>query len=123
MPERMTAAEYRELLQKGTNSKYGNRKTPVDGILFDSTAEGLRYSELRLLERAGQITGLNRQVKYELVPKQADERAVTYTVDFDYYEGGRHVVEDVKGKATQQYVIRRKLFKAKYPDIEFREIK
>lgn len=119
----MTAAEYREMTAQKPQSKYKAVKTTVDGITFDSKREAERYCELLILCRTGQIKGLQTQVKYELVPKQADERAVTYTVDFDYYEGEKHVAEDVKGKITQQYVIRRKLFKMNYPGIEFREIK
>ena len=49
-------------------SKYGAIKTVLDGIKFDSKAEARRWAELRLLERAGQIHDLQRQVKLELVP-------------------------------------------------------
>lgn len=123
MSERMSVAEYKALIQKGSGTKFHNQKTEIDGIMLDSKGEANRYGELKLLERAEKITDLKLQVKYELIPKQPGERAVTYTVDFDYYEGGRHVAEDFKGKTTQQYVIRRKLFKQKYHEIEFREIK
>jgi len=36
--------------------KYGNKKTVVDGITFDSMREANRYRELKLLERAGKVT-------------------------------------------------------------------
>lgn len=49
-------------------SKYGSRKVTVDGITFDSVREYNRYKELKLLERAGKITNLKRQVKYLLIP-------------------------------------------------------
>jgi hypothetical protein len=90
-------------------SKYGARKTVVDGITFDSKKEAARYQELRLMERAGLIRDLKRQVKYELIPKQPGERAVKYTADFTYTEDGETVVEDVKGVKTRDYVLRRKL--------------
>lgn len=86
--------------------KYRNRST--NG--YASKREANRAFELEILERMGQISELRKQVKYELVPKQEGERAVTYTADFAYKdkEGKLHV-EDAKGMKTQQYVIRRKL--------------
>ena len=50
--------------------KYRNKKVEVDGILFDSKKEANRYMELKLLEKAGEITDLKRQVRYELIPRQ-----------------------------------------------------
>lgn len=94
--------------------KYGNRKVIRDGITFDSTKEARRWSELLLLERAGAIQNLRRQVKYELIPSQriagkVVERACTYIADFVYSENGVEVVEDTKGFKTPEYVIKRKL--------------
>ena len=64
---------------------------------------------LRLLERAGKIKDLKRQVKYELIPKQDGERACTYIADFTYYENGKLVVEDCKGCQTEVFKIKKKL--------------
>lgn len=101
--------------------KYGNKKVTLDGIEFDSAKEARRYSELKLLERAGEISDLELQKEYELIPNQrgADgkiiERAVKYKADFVYKERGETVVEDVKGyRATNsvpyaKFVIKRKL--------------
>lgn len=98
-------------------SKYGNRKTVVDGIAFDSAREARRYEELRILERCGCITDLRRQVEYELIPNQYEvngkkkrliERRVKYVADFVYEENGETVVEDVKGVRTKEYVLKRK---------------
>lgn len=109
--------------------KYGNKKITVDGVTFDSKKEYLRWCELRLLERAGQITDLKRQVKYELIPAQYEEferystktgkrlkngtRAVekecSYIADFVYKQDGQTVVEDTKGYRTEAYIIKRKL--------------
>lgn len=50
--------------------KYGNRKTVIDGIHFPSKLEAARYQQLKLLELAGQITGLELQPRFELIPKQ-----------------------------------------------------
>jgi hypothetical protein len=91
-------------------NKYGARKvTAPDGQVFDSQKEYNRWCNLRLLERAGKITDLKRQIPYELIPKQDGERACTYVADFVYYEDGNLVVEDCKGFCTEAYRIKRKL--------------
>lgn len=104
-----------------TSSKYRARKTEIDGIVFDSAKEARRYLDLKLLERCGEIKGLERQVRYELLPKNGRERAVYYIADFRYEENGKRVVEDVKGVRTREYILKRKMFKYRYPEIEFRE--
>ena len=82
-------------------SKYNNTNIRVDGRLFDSKAEAARWQELQLLERAGEIKELERQVEYELIPKQKGERAVKYIADFRYKDHeGNVVVEDTKGVWT-----------------------
>ena len=113
-------------------SKYGNRKTRTsDGILHDSRKEALRWTQLLLLERAGEITDLKRQVEFILIPDQREpstevyqkgekkglpkegkliERKVSYIADFVYYDkSGKRVVEDTKGVKTKDYIIKRKL--------------
>ena len=91
-------------------NKYGNKRVVVDGRLFDSKAEAARWQELCLLERAGEITELERQVEYELIPKQKGERAVKYIADFRYIDhDGKTVVEDTKGVKTPVYILKRKL--------------
>nr|DAS28354.1 MAG TPA: Endonuclease [Caudoviricetes sp.] len=92
-------------------SKYHNRKVEIDGIKFDSIKEGERYLELKLLLKAGKIRDLQMQVEFELIPKQAGEQACKYKADFVYHmaDTGKMVVEDVKGKRTREYIIKRKL--------------
>lgn len=96
-------------------TKYHSRKITVNGIEFDSRREARRYQELQMLLRSGEITQLEMQKKYVLIPGQkkpsgGTERPVTYTADFVYKDkDGKEVVEDVKGVRTQQYTIRRKL--------------
>lgn len=91
-------------------SKYNNKKIRVDGRLFDSKREAARWQELCLLERGGEITELERQVEYELIPKQDGERAVKYIADFRYIDhDGKTVVEDAKGVKTPVYILKRKL--------------
>lgn len=106
-------------------AKYGNRVFEVDGVLWHSQAEFARWRELQLLEQAGQVSDLRRQVRYELVPGFRDntgkrQRAVTWTADFVYKEGGRTVAEDVKGVQVRDFSIRAKLFMQRYPDILLR---
>jgi len=109
-------------------SKYGNQRIMVDGIAFDSKKEAVRWQELKLLERAGKITGLQRQTGFVLIPKQERdgkvlERAVVYKADFCYRdeETGKDVVEDTKGFKTKEYIIKRKLMLWEY-GIEIREV-
>lgn len=108
-------------------SKYNSKKTVVDGQKFDSKKEANRYQELVLLEKAGVIKNLSRQVKFVLIPSQRDEsgklieRECSYKADFKYEEGIKTVVEDVKGFRTKEYVIKRKLMLWRY-GIRIREV-
>lgn len=92
-------------------TKYKAKKTEWMGIVFDSKKEALRYQQLVLLQKAGHIKDLQRQVKYELIPKQKSERACHYIADFVYTDAntGETVVEDTKGFKTDAYRIKRKL--------------
>lgn len=99
-------------------NKYYNVKTKSsDGIVHDSMKEAYRWEELLLLQRAGKISDLKRQVKYVLVPAQKDERGkliereVSYKADFVYTDTstGKEVVEDAKGMKLDTYKIKRKL--------------
>lgn len=108
-------------------SKYGNQKTVVDGITFDSKAEAARWVELKTLEFTGHITDLQRQVRFELVPKGKDStgrgvRSVAYVADFTYRDDmACPVVEDVKGMKTEVYRLKKKLLFHVH-GIEIREI-
>lgn len=104
-------------------NKYYSRKVTIDGVTFDSQKEARRFRELCLLEKAGKITNLQRQVKFELIPSQridgkVVERACTYVADFVYETpiyfgktiiGKKAIVEDTKGFKTKDYIIKRKL--------------
>jgi len=96
--------------------KYGNKKIVTEDGEFDSQREYRRWCELKLLQRAGEISNLNRQVAFGLIPSQRDEkgkvieREVKYVADFTYFErDGTFVVEDSKGMRTKEYIIKRKL--------------
>ena len=88
--------------------------TAPDGQKFDSVKEYHRWGCLRLLERAGKIKDLKRQVSFELIPKQNGERACNYIADFTYYEDGKLVVEDCKGFKTDVYKIKKKMMLWEY---------
>ena len=112
-------------------NKYNARKIRSGGEVFDSLKEYRRWQELTLLQKAGEITGLQRQVKYTLIPEQREpdtrgprgglrkgrllERGCYYIADFIYFDRtlDRQVVEDVKGYrdgvAYQVFKIKRKL--------------
>lgn len=108
-------------------TKYNNKKVTVNGQVFDSKKEARRYKELLLLEKAGVIKNLSRQVKFVLIPSQRDEngkvieRECSYKADFKYEEGIKTVVEDVKGFRTKEYIIKRKLMLYQY-GIRIREV-
>lgn len=107
-------------------SKYHSQKVVADGEVFDSRKECRRWQELKLLEKAGEITDLRRQVPFELLPDQREpdrigprggikkgriiERKAVYIADFVYKDrSGLEVVEDCKGMRTKDYIIKRKL--------------
>lgn len=96
-------------------NKYRNRKVTRNGITYDSQKEANRHAILKMLERAGKITNLQRQVKFELLPSQKDEkgkvieRACSYVADFTYYENGVYIVEDTKGFRTPEYKLKKKM--------------
>lgn len=113
-------------------SKYGAEKTVVDGMMFDSRKEANRWCELRMLERAGEIKNLRRQVEYVLITEKREpptvgkrggvkegrviQKAVKYRADFVYEsKDGKTVVEDVKGYkgggAYAVFLIKKKLMR------------
>lgn len=87
---------------------------------FDSKREENRYHQLLLLEKAGLISDLRRQVRFELTPRMAvdgrHELASHYVADFVYRdnETGKTVVEDAKGVRTREYVLKRKMMLHRY---------
>ncbi len=106
-------------------SKYGNRKVDIDGYTFASEAEARRYGQLCLFVRAGEIRALKVHPKYLLQEAFTDAggkrwSAINYVADFEYYENGQIVVEDVKGVETAVWRIKRKLFLKRHRMIELR---
>lgn len=115
-----------------TNKFNAKRYMTEDGMVHDSMKEAARWSELLLLQKAGEIRNLRRQERYTLLPPQYEEvgrfgkngqplkptrrlleRGVDYIADFVYQKDGETIVEDVKGykkgTAYAVFVIKRKL--------------
>lgn len=111
-------------------NKYGNKKVCAEGDTFDSKREYRRWCELLLMERAGKIQDLERQVRFELIPAQYEtvdgrkkkvESASYYVADFVYRLDGEKIVEDAKGVKTREYVLKRKLMLLRH-GIRVREV-
>lgn len=136
--ETMSLKEYREYLAKNCpnygktpttpqkTSKYHAEKTEVDGIRFDSKKEARDWMKLRQMEEAGLISHLQRQVKFELQPafvswEGKKIKPINYIADFVYIKGCQTYVQDSKGIPTKDYVLKRKMFMFKYPNIVFIE--
>lgn len=110
------------------NNKYNAVRSERDGIVFDSKKEAGRYEYLKMLARAGKIKDLRLQPHFLLqdsfIYAGKKERKIEYIADFEYInEHGIRVVEDVKGKKTDVYKIKRKLFLKRYGDkVQFKEV-
>ena len=123
-------------------NKYHAKKVTVGNETFDSHHEYERWCQLKLLQRAGKIHDLHRQVKFELIPDQyvaverygkngqrlkdgqkCLEHACDYIADFVYWEGDKMIVEDAKSEATKTdaYIIKRKLMLERH-GVRIREV-
>ena len=105
--------------------KYKNHATEIDGIRFDSVKEANRWHTLRLLERAGYIRDLKRQVRIPLEGKagpirfKPSNRAAVYVADFAYHDvpKGVDVIEDTKGFQTPEFKLKRAVLAAQGVEI------
>ena len=110
--------------------KYGNDPTIVNGIKFSSHLEAERYQQLMLLERAGEISGLQLQVEFQIFkgyinPDTGEKtKSVVYVADFLYIDNGdnRMIVEDTKGMETPDFRLKWKLVQSQYPGFTFRKV-
>lgn len=107
-------------------NKYKNTKIVVDNIKFESNLEATRYKELKLLQRAKQISNLRLQVPFLLQEgfkkNGKTHRKIEYIADFVYEENGQIIVEDTKGMKTETFKIKQKLFEYKYPELSIKII-
>ena len=94
--------------------KYNAQKTIIDGIVFASKKEATRYSELKFLELAGEITELELQPKFPIVINEI--KVGLYIADFRYKNKCEtfFTVEDVKGWKTPMYKFKKKIVEALY---------
>ncbi|MBV8661470.1 MAG: DUF1064 domain-containing protein [Hyphomicrobiales bacterium] len=97
--------------KRGRYAVVDKQARTVDGIVFDSGAEAKRYAELKLLERAGAIAGLELQPEFAI--QINGKPFCKYAADFRYADAktGRVVVEDVKSAPTAKdtaYRLRKK---------------
>lgn len=119
---------YSKTWEKPKQNKYHNKKTTIDGILFDSYKEGNYYTKLKLMQKAGLIWNLELQKKYILQASFTFNgkkiREISYYADFVYEDkDGLHVI-DVKGgnvTKTDVYKLKKKLFIKKY-GVEIEEV-
>ena len=131
--------------------KYFSSKVKMYGMTFDSKTEASHYMKLKTRQDNGEITNLQLQVEFEIIPKlvvdelkvlktktklvhKVLERAAHYTADFVYEENGKIIIEEVKSRGTmlaRDYPLRRKLIRKKIVEMnnslgveryEFREI-
>lgn len=98
----------------------------------DSKWEAIRCDELHERQAAGEITHLKVHPKFFFVIdgiqlKHGNGQRVGYTADFQYFEGDKNVVEDVKPSSrlamSRDWPLRKAVFKALFPFIELREVK
>ena len=122
-----TQKEEKPIVDRSRN-KYGNVKTEINGVVYDSKKEARRALELEQLEKAGKIRFLKRQQKFVLQPSffffGKTIREISYVADFVYEEDGKTVIEDVKSPATRNnavYKLKKKMLMYTHK-IEIREV-
>ncbi len=108
------------------SNKYHAKKVTVNGIKFDSKLEANRWLELKLMEKAGRISNLRRQVEFVLQPSFRKNgktiRKISYFADFVYIENGFTIIEDTKGIKTDVFRLKKKLFEYKFPELTIKEV-
>jgi hypothetical protein len=99
--------------------KYRNEITVVNGVKFRSKLEAKRYSELLLLQQAGEISCLRLQPRFPIIINGT--KCFTYVSDFEYLKRGEDVltIEDAKGFWPQESKNKFKSAKASYPEKRF----
>lgn len=102
--------------QKETKNKYNAIKQELDNLTFASQKEAQRYAELKIMEQAGEIEGMQTQVPFTLIPKSAYGREIRYVADFVYVRNGEKIIEDTKSTATKTpvYRLKKRLLAEKY---------
>lgn len=122
----VSAQAFKDMVKKP--NKFHAQKTVVGSVSYDSKKESRRAVELEYLQRAGKIKNLERQKRFilqeEFINNEGKKiRPISYLADYYYEQNGQKIVEDVKSPATRTpvYLLKKKLFQFKYPDIKFIE--
>ena len=121
--KRLEPNEYLELQKsKITTSKYRNKKTKVDGVVFDSKKESETFAELETLLRAGQIAGYCRQAQFILQKGDIERKPITYLADWIIFKiDGTFEIREDKGFMTEVYRIKKKMFQERFPKLKLNE--
>jgi hypothetical protein len=122
-PERMTAAEFRSLQKSEKPRKYRNKPVVIDGIRFDSKAEGNYYLALKDREAKGEVGGVELQKRFPILGPKG-ELVCTYVADFAFWDHreDRFRIVDVKGVETKEFKLKRKMMRA-FNGIEIEVVK
>lgn len=122
MTERIRAAEAARLLRQAAKKPKrveGAQRTVTEDGSFDSRKEARRWNDLRLMQKAGLICGLQRQVRIPLMGQNGPiltptGKQMVYIADFVYFEGSQQIIEDVKSgdHRTEVYLIKRAILAA-----------
>jgi len=117
------------MFQPYPKNKYHAKKVTILGIDFDSKKEAMRWLLLKDMENKGEISNLQRQVPFELLPaiyedvtvhlktkdkieRKLKQRSVSYIADFTYTKDGKQIVEDTKGLRLPEYILKKKMMLA-----------
>lgn len=100
-------------------NKFNAVRTVIDGVTFASKREAARYCELKLMEKAGEISRLVLQPEFPIIIR--GKKCFVYKADFGYFTGKARVIEDTKGFKTQVYRLKKKIVEATY-DFEIQEV-
>ena len=97
--------------------KYRNQPTEIDGVTFASKREAARYEALKVMQAAGEISGLELQPQFPMLVARPDGVTVavgSYRADFRYIRDNQTVIEDAKGMKTEPYKMRKRHVEAQY---------
>ena len=108
--------QYREYQKNKRRSKYGAKKTRIDGHVFDSQKEANYYNELKIRLQAKDIRGFCLQPTFILAS------VLSYKADFIIFNNdGSSEIVDVKGFKTKEYIAKKKVFEDKF-NLKIKEV-
>jgi hypothetical protein len=141
--ERISYRDFREGKAEKKPAKYRNRKTEVDGILFDSQKEANHYCDLKTLKQQGEIIDFFRQVPFVISPGYYSDDGwhgpEIYKADFVvipnllvitndentkvvFAQLPKPEIHETKGFFTPHSKTKMRIFREKYPEYEVKVI-